>query len=297
MAESGPSATNRRWSGLLGSLTLVCAGCFSDDVIARLRAEAGVPAREAATEAASVADAAEIADQAAQPEGCSNDSVLDGNTLAFYDFESVLGTTVPDRTGQHVGELRGGAAMLESGPGGCGSALDIHDKLYVYIPDAPDWQIPEGSVDLWVKLPTTLPNATMAVISRDAHFTTNGDFTIYVTSDGTIVGRLQRPQATGIRCSTRPAQPGVWTRVGFNFGPQGTALYVNGELGTDTRYLDFVTASCGTDTAGGLDGNHYPFVIGASLDRADAANTDSLTFFLAGGAVDDVRISNVRRAY
>lgn len=35
----------------------------------------------------------------------------------------------------------------------------------------------------------------------------------------------------------------------------------------------------------------------ASLDRADAASTDGLTFFLAGGAVDDVRISNIRRSY
>jgi hypothetical protein len=282
-------------TGIAGVLTvgLPCAGCFSDDVIARLR-DASVAT---VVEASVPRDAPGLDDASGAEEACPGDVVVDGNTIALYDFENVVGTAVPDRTGRHTGELRGGSAVLEPGPGGCGSGLQIRNNLYVYVAPDAAWQLGEGSVDFWVKLPSTLPGTTMAVISRDAHFTTNGDFTVYVTSDGMIVGRLQRPEATAVRCSTRLAQPGKWTRVGFNFGAQGTALYVDGELGTGTRYLDFITGPCDTDVVGGLTGNDYEFVVGASLDRADDASTSGLTFFLAGGAVDDVRISNIRRTY
>jgi hypothetical protein len=291
--------TTRAGVALLLSVALSGVGCFSDDVIARMRdASPTIVAEASVSIPPDVADVTtELTDASDVAEACSNDAVLDGNTVALYDFENVVGTAVPDRTGRHNGELRGGAATLEAGPGACGSGLQIRNNLYVYIAQSADWQLTEGSVDLWVKLPATLPGTTMAVISRDAFMTTNGDFTIYVASDGTIVGRLQRPQATAVRCSNRPAQLGKWTRVGFNFGPQGTALYVDGELGMGTKFLDFIMAPCGTDTMGGLTGNDYEFVIGASLDRADAASTAGLTFFLAGGAVDDVRISNIRRTY
>jgi hypothetical protein len=277
------------------------AGCFSDDVIARLR-DASAPAvieaaapvdAQTAEEAIADADASDATDA---QEACPGDVALDANTIALYDFEDVVGTTIPDRSGRHAGEARGGV-VLEPGPGACGSALQIHDGSYVFIPPDPAWQIEEGSVEFWVRLPATLPNATMAVISRDAHFTTNGDFTVYVASDGTIVARLQRPEATAVRCSTRPAAPGKWTKVGFNFGPQGTALYVDGEQGMGTKFMDFIMATCGADAMGGLTGNDYEIVIGASLDRADAASTDQLAFALNGGAVDDVRISNVRRSF
>jgi len=274
------------------SLGLPCVGCFSDDVIARLR-----DASVAAPVDAPVAVTDALAETFDTREACPGDDGLDGNTVAFYDFENVVGTTVPDLTGRHTGQLRGGAAVLEPGPGGCGSGLQIRNNVYVYVAPDPGWQLAEGSIDFWVKLPNPLPGTTMAVISRDAHFTTNGDFTVYVTSDGMIVGRLQRPDATAVRCSTRLATPGKWTRVGFNFGLQGTALYVDGEQGTGTRYLDFITGNCNTDAMGGLTGNDYELVIGASLDRADDASVDQLTFFLAGGAVDDVRISNIRRVY
>lgn len=281
------------------SIVLLCAGCFSDDVIARRHDAAPEVAVEAAVsvDAPAEADALAVAEASDGPEACPGDAVLDGNTVALYDFENIVGTTVPDLTGRHTGQLRGGTVVREPGPAGCGSGLQIRNNVYVYIAPDPAWQLAEGSVDFWVKLPTPLPNATMAVISRDAHFTTNGDFTVYVASDGTIVARLQRPEATAVRCSTRPAQPGKWTKVGFNFGPQGTALYVDGEQGVGTKYLDFITATCGVDAVGGLTGNDYEIVLGASLDRADAASTDALTFFLVGGAVDDVRISNVRRSF
>jgi hypothetical protein len=287
------------------ALAFSCAGCFSDDVIARLRDASVEPVAEAASlvegsapaDAIAAEDALGAVDASDAAEGCPNDAILDGNTVALYDFEDLPGTTVPDRTGRHDGELRGGAAVREPGPGGCGSALQIRNNLYVYIPPDPAWQLMEGSVDFWVKLPQPLPGTTMAIISRDAHFTTGGDFTVYVAADGTIAARLQRGQATAVRCSTQPVQPGKWTKVGFNFGPQGTALYVDGVQGAGTKFLDFITASCGTDAMGGLTGNDYEFVIGASLDRADAASVDGLTFFLTGGAVDDIRISNVRRSY
>ena len=276
------------------SIGLPCVGCFSDDVIARLRDASVAPVVEASAPMDAPVAATDAFDAR---EVCSGDDGLDANTVAFYDFENIVGATVPDLTTRHPGELRGGPAVLEPGPGACGSGLQIRNNVYVYIAPYSAWQLGEGSVDFRVKLPDPLPQATMAVISRDAHFTTNGDFTVYVTSDGMIVGRLQRPEATAVRCSTRLATPGKWTRVGFNFGPQGTALYVDGELGTGTRYLDFIAGPCNTDAAGGLTGNDYEVVIGASLDRADAAALDSLTFFLAGGAVDDIRISNIRRVY
>jgi hypothetical protein len=280
-------------------VVLPSAGCFSDDVIARLRDASVTPIMEASTvvDASMAAEAAGELDAADAEEACPGDAVLDDNTVALYDFEGMAGTTVPDRTGRHTGEARGGAVVREPGPMGCGNALQIRNNFYVYIAPDPAWQLTEGSVDFWVKLPATLPGTTMAVISRDAHFTTGGDFTVYVASDGTLAARLQRGQATAVRCSSQPLQPGKWTKIGFNFGAQGTALYVDGQLGMGTKYLDFITAPCGTDAMGGLTGNDYELVIGASLDRADAASTDALTFFLVGGAVDDVRISNVRRTY
>jgi hypothetical protein len=286
-------------NALLVSLALCETGCFSDDAIARLRAIA--PDSSVADVAAEdVALGEGGSSDSASDEGsprCSNDDILDTSTVALYDFEGAIDATVADRTGRHPGSVRGGAAMLEPGPLGCGSALAIRDQFYVFVPDSPDWVIAEGSVDFWVRLPAVLPQTTMAVLSRDAHFTTDGEITFYIDTDGTIVGRLQRGNATAVRCSTRPAQPGKWTKVGFNFGASGTALYVDGEVGNGTRFLNFITAPCGTDATGGLNPNGYPLVIGASLDRADDARTDELTFFLVGGAVDDVRISNVRRAF
>jgi hypothetical protein len=286
------------------SIALSSMGCFSDDVIARLRDASAAPSVQDSappetsipTDAPNVADVSDALDASDAPEACPGDVILDANTVALYDFENVVGTTVPDRTGRHTGELRG-AAVLEPGPAACGSALQIRNDSYVYIAPDPAWQLSEGSVDFWVKLPNPLPGTTMAIISRDAHFTTGGDFTVYVAADGTIAARLQRGQATAVRCSTQPVPPGKWTKVGFNFGPQGTALYVDGAQGAGTKFLDFIMAPCGTDATGGLTGNDYEFVIGASLDRADAASVEGLTFFLNGGAVDDVRISSVRRAF
>jgi hypothetical protein len=283
----------------LASLALFGSACFTDDAIARLRATS--PDSSVADVAAEDVALGEVASNDATSDEvsarCSNDDILDPGTVALYDFEGTIDATVADRTGRHPGSVRGGAAMLEPGPLGCGSALTIRDQFYVYVPDSPDWVIAEGSVDFWVRLPAVLPQVTMAVLSRDAHYTTDGEITVYIDTDGTIVGRLQRGNATAVRCSTRPAQPGKWTKVGFNFGPSGTALYVDGELGTGARFLNFIMGSCGTDANGGLNANGYPLVIGASLDRADDARTDELTFFLVGGAVDDVRISNVQRVF
>ena len=83
-----------------------------------------------------------------------------------------------------------------------------------------------------------------------------------------------------------------------NFGPEGTELYVNGELAArmGDSGVPTVVPACGVDSTGGTLGNDLPWVLGFDTARATAP-LQGLDLHFSGGALDAFRVSNVRRAF
>jgi hypothetical protein len=238
--------------------------------------------------------------------GC--DAPLDPSVVARWSFDTLNGTQVPEETGNHPGTVTGGTAQLVAGAPGCGQGLSIPAGLdgqpYVVVPYAPEWQLPQGSVDFWVRFDTL--DKTQGIIGRDSlGEQTSGHLTLFRACDGALVVRLQRGVSEGIRCS-QPVPDGVWLHVGVNFGgAAGLQLFVDGTPATRTGTVIYskhgVTTcahemTCGTNVSGGIDGNSNPWVIGAISFASTEGTTDQISHHL-GGTIDALRISATPRSF
>jgi hypothetical protein len=237
-------------------------------------------------------------DGATGPDGSAQTCGLqaDTATVALYHFEE--SALLEDATGTHTGTATG-APLSTPGPNGCGSAVmfPAGQNVHVELADHPDWDIADGSIDLWVKSPA--PGAVLGVLSRDASgYGAEGHVSLLVAVDGFIAVRLQNGGADTIRCSTQLLPAGQWARVVFNFGQAGTELYVDGVLGTRTdMFTAFnVAYTCGVgDTRLGLAGNDNPWVVGVLQVASTEGQADALRDYFDDGAIDQLRISSTRR--
>jgi len=232
------------------------------------------------------------------PDGCPDG--LDADTLALYDMEDLTGGVLRDLTGAHPGSFTG-APQAVNGPPGCGSAVRFAGGAWALVPDAPEWDLEEGSVDLWVRPPA--PSATgsvLGVLSRDADNTARpGHLSIFYAPDGRVGVRLQTP-ASHMRCTEAAVPPGRWVHIGVNLGPPDMELYVDGVRQESTARFpltETIVYECGTPTASGISGNDNPWTIGASSGGSVEGEAQPVGGFLDGGAVDQLRISRVRRAF
>jgi hypothetical protein len=222
------------------------------------------------------------------------------DTVALYELENdPPGFVIHDSTGHQDGVVLNGTSAFATGPTGCGRAFDLGtDTRYITLPDFPGWDLRAGSVDFWFRVPDAFTDA-LGILSRDAMGTdTPGHLSFWLAPDRTVVARLRAPEGDSSRCSSTPLVNSAWAKVGFNFGPEGTELYVNGELAmrTGDTGVPSVLPACGTNTTGGISGNDLPWVLG--FDSASSTSPlQGLARHFSGGALDAFRVSSVRRAF
>lgn len=228
-------------------------------------------------------------------------------TAAQYDFENNLS----DTSGRgNDGALLGSGTSFVAGPAiaGCGSALSFSTSGSVVghgqIPDAPAFQLPTGSIDLYLRRPINPPNRPLAVLAKDSSGNVAGSIALWLNCDGVVVLKLEGADGNPhYRCSAGTLAPNVWSYVGINFGPGGLDLYVDGVRGERVGRigLDGVNCnsdiSCGGQSTDGLSGNQNPWILGASSQSSPAGSNSNLSSPFRGGAIDRLRISSSTRSF
>jgi hypothetical protein len=203
--------------------------------------------------------------------------------------------------GNHDGTLKGTAAARVSGKSGCGKALSFSTSSpisYLQVADSSDWDLSEGSVDLWIRFDGAA-SATEGIASRDANGQTNaGHFTIVRMCNGSIMVRLQDTSSVWAQCSP-PVNDQSWHHVGVNFGGSGgLKLYVDGTLASRTASITCNSNdwACGASTTKGIAGNDNPWTIGASSMKSAEGSSEPVEDPLSG-RIDSFRVSKARRSF
>ena len=243
-------------------------------------------------------------------------AVFDANTLAIYGFDPPRAPArfdggrqgVPD--GELVSSGQTGAAFVP-GREGCGDALWVPltkfgeaAKDYGWVPASSAWRLARGAVDLWVRFDGDPTDVVQGIVSRDAFGTdTPGHLTLVRGGDRRLGVRWQgKNNSTGHWVCSEPLSKGVWYHVGVNFGAPALALYVDGlRVSASGELVERIghtlTHTCGDGaSAGGIDGNDQPWVIGASARGAATGEAAPAEDGL-GGRLDNLRFSDCRRAF
>ncbi len=257
-------------------------------------------------DAAVLADAGEPPDAA--PDAAPADAAVDagddlcpdadGDTIALYRFDPDGDLT--DSAGDHDGELVGAALQSPGGQAGCGQAVAFAagGSSFIEVDASDDFDLASGSIDLFVR---SGPLGTeRGIFSRDAIGVGAGHFTALIDEDGRFVVRLQAIGSEDVVCSDALAVPGQWHHLAINFGAPRAELYLDGVLGTTddaVTILDTGNFTCNTDHTQGIDTDGLPWVFGAENSASDNGDTDGAAGFFEGGAIDQVRISGVRRDF
>ena len=276
-------------AALTASLCLL--GCERpDDVIATVKATGG-----------QMIDQGGAGQGGMPPVEMSPCALPDGETaaLARYDFEDAAGSvTLHDAHALADAQVMGGSFAPVPGPQGCGNALGFGTEgLFAEIPNLPAWDLDTGSVDFWFRVPDVA--GTYGILGRDHVGTdTPGHLSFWVTPDSTVTARLQGATVHATHCTEAALAAGRWVHVGFNFGPPGSELYVDGQLAARTgdSRVETVIPECGGSTTEGLSGNEQPWVLGFDTSRSGDM-LDGLVSHFSGGAVDALQISAVRRNF
>ncbi len=227
--------------------------------------------------------------------------------VAWFDFEEAMGqAVVTDRIAQRPASVVGTPASDVRGPEGCGRALGFgNSERYLRLDDDAAWNLTRGSIDAWFWVPAVVGDV-MGIISRDQYGDQVGHFSVFLLADRTVMARLQQSSTMApaiplltLACSSEPLPTASWAHFGFNFGPEGAALYVNGKLAarTGTPGLDIGMVACGaTAPDPHIPELALPWVIGASIYASmDPPNVRQFPF--VNGAIDDLRISAVERDF
>jgi Ca2+-binding RTX toxin-like protein len=164
-----------------------------------------------------------------------------------------------------------GAATGAAGPfDGVATTAIAFDGVddYVEIADAPSWQLPDGTVQLWFN-PDDV-SGRQGLIGRDADLQAqDGHFSLYLQDDD-LVFRIQDTSTSNVYTVADSVTAGDWHHVAVSFGADGVEVFLDGELVVSDPF------------SGGIDGNSNPWVIGAlNWSSAEGAN-DSLHSFFDG---------------
>ena len=240
----------------------------------------------------------------------------DDGVVARYRFDE---PTIPwaDDVGGHDGATANGQPGSVPGPFGCGDALDVAPGLAGVVEDAPAFDLASGSIDFWVMAPAI--EDTVPLLSRDALDSDSEHVTFFLSrteneeGDGEARHLVVRHQSMGTGaavCSELPLPVGVWVHVAYNFGPPRMELFIDGvpqeSIDSPTVPGGGIPACDGRTNDEKLAEDPPPFVGGIATElpwfiAATAQDTDKLmqapTAFMAGGALDEIRISSVRRNF
>lgn len=222
--------------------------------------------------------------------------------VAHYRFESP-GPTIVDETGRHDGLVMGSGALARA-PGYSGMAIEFPigtpPGAYVVVPDSPEFDLLEGSIDLWVR--TSAQSGDLGIFSRDSTGTSGGQIAL-VQRQSTLIVRLQRSidggGGGGAFICSEPVPLETWVHVGINLGAPKAELWVDGieQLSTQSISIFGVTANCGAADARSLVGNDDPIVLGALGVQSEAGTSDQISFGFAAGAIDELRVLRTRQDF
>jgi hypothetical protein len=221
---------------------------------------------------------------------------LDSNVLALFSMENLANGSELDRTGDHTMTIEGNLPTT-SGPDGCGTALVGSTLGYGMIPADPDWQIFDGSVDFYVRLPSPPSSSRQGVLSRDAVGSTqSGHLGVYYMPTGGLVVRIQSNGDHYI-CAEGPLPTSQWMHVGINLG-SGVELWIDGQRQSYTGSISFGsgTETCELSPNVSINGNDNPWVVGAHSEGSSEGSATPVNGHFPG-TIDELRISNVRRDF
>lgn len=230
----------------------------------------------------------------------------DDDTLALFRFQlpTPPSRVLEDDVGRHDGMVsEPDEWRRRTGPPGCGAAIAFGTTgLYGVVPDSPEWDLDEGSIDFWFRF-TAGAETHLGLLSRDAEGQAlPGHVSVALSANRTLVARLQSTTDEVYLCSDAPMSPLRWHHVGLSFGAE-PALWVDGALATGPEtvrieqpgFVDDVP--CGGAFSGGISGNDNPWVIGASTTFAREGEGQPVTSPFVNGAIDHLRISSVTRDF
>lgn len=259
--------------------------------------DAGAGAEAGAADASAAHDATgddALARVDAGPPGCG--PTLEGDLLAHYRFD-----------GDPTDSLGAGPAGVGVGPlaytetsSPCGHVLEFPrrtepDSGYVVLPRSELWRMPEGAIDLRVRI-DELPPGGAGILSRDAAGATTteaGHVTLYITRSGQLAVRIQNEMdVEDALCTHEPLPIGEWVHIGINVGAIAE-MFVDGRRAELVEPLEsgsgMIVFNCvATLTMRPVDGNDEPWVIGASSWRSTAGSPTPISDPFIG-AIDDLR--------
>lgn len=220
--------------------------------------------------------------------------------VAHYRFETA-GPTIVDETGRHNGSVVGpGSLTTVPGPVGNGIEFPMGMRTYVVIPDSPDFDLVEGSIDLWMR--TSSAAGDLGVFSRDSVGTPGGQI-LLVQRASMLLVRMQSGTDGGggggrVMCSD-PVPLKTWIHVGINFGAPQAELWIDGVEQTSTQDIEYqgYTGPCGDAGARNLAGNNDPFVVGALGEQSTNGTADRVGTDFDDGAIDELRILGTRQDF
>ncbi len=221
-------------------------------------------------------------------------------SLAIFNFDEDPLGVVLDSAGPNSGRWVGVARYVEGPSADCGQAVSFAGVVtdHVVIPDAPEWQIPTGSIDFWFRV-ASIPDSASSIVSRDALGTDfAGHINVLVSDEQRLGVRVQRMGAgtdVGVVCSS----PGSifansWNHAGINFGSPGLELWLNSKRADSPGALDGFECQTGIDE--GIDGNLNPWVLGAGTGGSDDGSATPVNRPF-DGSIDHFRISATRRDF
>lgn len=229
--------------------------------------------------------------------GCSG---VDGDVVMYLTMNTPMVTIWPDLVGDHDGRTAPGTAGGLDGPSpDCGRAYSAaSNNVRLVIADSPDFDLASGSLDVYAMVPAP-DTGEHGIVSRDASGTAlPGHFEIGFSPENQVVVRIQTDADTeAFRCSVAQAE-GTWIHIGVNFGAPDLELFVDGvaAAGTTTTYSNAARTCGGAAFTDGIAGNDNPWVVGFSALGSEEGSDLPVSRPL-GTAVDELRLSSVRRVY
>jgi hypothetical protein len=189
----------------------------------------------------------------------------DPDLVACYEFEGLANPAQPDDETAYGND--GAATSVAYAAGHHGTAMSFTDASSAIIPDSASLDVANITLEVWVKL-DALPAATGS--GRAGILDNNGEYGLFVASDGSVRCSLASTTDTGLRLEVK-----LWSHVACTYDGATIALYQDGVAGPTISTTNAMFT-------GGVDG----MGLGQNVPTGDHL----------AGAIDDLRVWRVARS-